>query len=178
MMQDLGFPSEFVVMIPVGQAFKPGKINIDDSPDPFYRYKTRQLGIQHTGRDKMTKTVLVNLQDVSHDLKVNQDVLAAYMKYSLSTTGSKSKTGYSLGSHLHPEALAECLRTFISVYVLCIGCHLPELTTKITSHGRVSLRCSACGSSYKVAPNNEKFKNFLINFRNQGCQTETAINDP
>lgn len=38
--------------------------------DPGSRYKTRQLQIQVVGKNKMIKTVLVNILDVSKDMQI------------------------------------------------------------------------------------------------------------
>ena len=58
-----------------------------------------------TGRNKMVKTILLNLNDVSHDLKIPVKYIAAFSGYALSIKSGVSDDKHYLSGNLEIEKL-------------------------------------------------------------------------
>ena len=164
-----------VVEIPAGQPVQVRKVNIDETPDVFYsvrasartRYKTRQFAIQYRGSGRMLRTFFLNLDDFAKDIRVSPDVICNYIGYYLQGKGTYNPKecpmdrAYVKG-HPSIDTITKAVRDFISVYVLCVKCHLPETTMCTASiSGKVQMKCASCGESYTVIPNSEKFSTYL-----------------
>lgn len=107
-------------------------INRQFIDDPFYRYKMDKINI--TVKNK--KTILTNLLNVSHTLKVDPKVLFRYITSKLATFGQEKNESYIISGIFDIDKIQNLIYDFIDTHVLCKKCKFPELSDSI---------CKACG---------------------------------
>lgn len=134
------------------------------SEDPFYRYRMHRLVVRHLGRDRMTKTALINVDTLASELHVPPSWIVAYLGYSLNAqwkvpkmaAGNGGKSDCTLAGHLSAEELTDRLYDFIDRFVLCPQCRLPELlfdqddkvkSTSKRKNKKSPFTCNGCGAS-------------------------------
>ncbi len=115
-------------------------ININNSNDPFYRYKMPKLIIKYEG----DKTSLINIKEVAHSLKRNHITILSYFGHILGTQCSDKKEKYIINGIFLPDVVNEHLFHYINEYVLCTKCSNPETIFKKNKDNLVSV-CSSCG---------------------------------
>jgi len=158
----------FVVKISSGQKINPKLLNIDGSDDVFFRYKMRQLFVQVIGKGKMIRTMLLNVEDVAKDLKVDPSYITSYFGYEI---GAQSKFDpkkpererASVSGEHDSSYMSTILKKFIQDFILCPNCKLPEVVLvpdKKTQ--KITLNCKSCGAS-TVTEMNDKLKRFIFN---------------
>jgi len=126
----------FAVEFPKG-----GKVNIDPfSVDPFYRYKMSRLQIQY-GIANGGQTFLYNIMIVCNELHCSEKELVKFLAKRLSTWSAKNKRGTYLSGTFTCETISDLLIKFITKFILCQRCKLPELVSVTPK----SKRCNACG---------------------------------
>jgi len=162
----------YVVKTTGSTKLNPKLLNIDGSEDPFYRYKMRQLFVQVVGKGKMIKTVLLNIDDVAKDLKVSPAYATAYMGYEIGAQAKydpkkPDREKGSISGDRDANELSLIMKKFITDFVLCPVCHLPEITMKISKEdgeqsSDVSVSCRSCPNS-SVLNLRTKFKHFILN---------------
>jgi len=117
----------------------PSKISInpDYCDDPFYRYKMHQILTEIT----KGKTYLINIDEVSSELKVDPIYMVRYLGSVLGTQATYEKKTHkaSLSGTFDVGILSEHVMQFIREVVLCKHCGLPEL-----NYGK-TLICRSCG---------------------------------
>jgi len=164
----------YVIKTTGSTKLNPKLLNIDGSEDPFYRYKMRQLYIQVVGKGKMIKMFLLNIDDVAKDLKVSPAHLTAYIGYEI---GAQSKYDSkkpdrekgSISGDKDANELSAIMKKFITEFVLCPVCHLPETSLKISKEGgeasAISVSCRSCPNT-SVLNLRPKFQQFIFNHPN------------
>lgn len=115
-------------------------ININDSDDPFYRYKMPKLIIKYEG----DKTILINIKEVACSLKRNHTTILSYFGHNLGTQCSDKKEKYVIKGIFSPIVIIEHLFNYINEYVLCNKCSNPETIFKKHKDDLISV-CSSCG---------------------------------
>lgn len=142
----------FVVKTPT----VPKKLPIDPiTDDPFYRYQMRQLQIQHLGNGKMMRTAFLNAEDIAKDLKVPAAYLPHFVAHTLGAKATydpkkPERERSTVSGHYTPEQLSDMLATFITKFVLCSRCRLPEWSFFPLKSKRVGLKCRGCGQKSYV----------------------------
>lgn len=158
---------KYVVKTSGSEKLTPKLLNIDGSDDPFYRYKMRQLYVQVVGKGKMIKTNILNVDEVSKDLKVSPSYLTAYLGYE---TGAQFKydpkkpdrqKAYISGD-LDAASLTLQMQKMIKELVLCRNCNLPEITMFVNKN-EISTSCRSCGEKTILDNLREKFSQFILN---------------
>lgn len=134
----------------------PKSVNIGLSNDPFNRYKTQQLSMRTTSKNR---THLVNLDQVAMCLKTKPMHILTFMGYTLGTkvechTHAAGADFFVAGTP-SVDAVHACLDKFIKEMILCSRCGLPELVTVKNEHTCRS--CGRCGPAH-VSP---KFAKYL-----------------
>jgi len=136
--------------------------------DPGSRYKVRQLQSQNVGKNKMLKTVLVNILDVSKEMQLpHPSYLVNYLGYELNVTPHfyekqpPRQQAVLSGEHF-PDVLSPLVQKFIKEFLLCTNCGLPELLHAVKGK-KITARCRSCGTTQDIVINNEKFHRFVIN---------------
>jgi translation initiation factor 2 beta subunit (eIF-2beta)/eIF-5 len=124
-------------------ANKHKNVNINDSTDPFYRYKRPVASLKHS----VNFTEFVNLDEVAAKLARTPDLLLFYIQQKLATqTNIKKKT---LRGRFSVQQIEELIKQFTQMFVLCGTCNNPETElTKKGHHGR--LICASCGGKTHV----------------------------
>jgi len=137
--------------------------------EPNSRYKTRQLQVQIVGKNKMMKTVLVNILDVAKDLQVPPSYIGTFMGYEIGAQAKwdpkkpERQQAFLSGEH-DTKDLSKIALQFIQEVILCPNCALPEIVTEVdTVSSKVQGRCRACGSLSDLRISNEKFKRYILN---------------
>eukprot|EP01097_Dermamoeba_algensis_P005212 TRINITY_DN3312_c0_g1_i1.p1 TRINITY_DN3312_c0_g1~~TRINITY_DN3312_c0_g1_i1.p1 ORF type:complete len:382 (-),score=66.04 TRINITY_DN3312_c0_g1_i1:48-1193(-) len=159
---------EYVVRVSGSTKIQPKVINIDGSDDSFYRYKMRQLYVQVVGKGKMIKTNLLNIDDVSHDLRIPPSFFTAYIGYELGTPSKfdakkPERERGSISGDYEPSILSGIVKKMISEWILCPNCKYPECTTSVEPKTKkIQIECRSCGGiSFPTL--NDKFTKFILN---------------
>eukprot|EP01084_Bolivina_argentea_P085000 153656_1 len=143
-------------------------LNIGGDPDDFsYHYKMSGLQTKIEGKDNShntTKTILINVDDVSKSLCTEPAYITKFFGIELSTKSQydkKRNIGIIQGSH-QKEQLQSMLNKFIHEFILCSKCKLPELKYRIHELKNVLLqKCSACGWKGSNS-STHKIKRFIL----------------
>lgn len=122
-----------------------------DASDPFYRYKRPALTHTLTREGGSVKTIITNTTEVCKALHTQPVFVCKWMGCSLSTNSSINRYGLiSLGGQLTVRQMEECLEAYITLFVLCDECSLPETTLGVSKSGKICKACAACGKSRSV----------------------------
>jgi translation initiation factor 5 len=157
----------YVIKTSGSTKLSPKTLNMDGSDDPFYRYKMRELYIQVVGKGKMIKTVLLNVDDVSKDLKVPPAYLTAYLGYALNAqtkydAKKPDRERASISGDIDADKMSQRIVDFMKEFVLCPKCKLPEITHNVDKKsGDVLATCRSCGehSTLNLKDNFQRYIN-------------------
>lgn len=117
---------------------------IDNSNDPFYRYKMHRM-IVTAGKNNIT--IIDNINEISKDLEREPLLFIKYLKQKLGTNIQMKGDKMIISKTITLTELESLLFDFIESYVLCPKCRLPETTIifdKINK-SKVLYNCKACG---------------------------------
>ena len=124
-------------------------LNINgDQNDPFYRYKMDKLTSSKAGRGNGCYTILDNLPNVTKAFNHPASIVFKYMGSVLGSNTTESK--WSITGHYENDELINVLFQYISSFVICPNCSIPELIPSIEGkkkNKKLILTCSACGKS-------------------------------
>ena len=97
--------------------------------------------IKVEGRGNGIKTIITNLDSIGLALDRSPDIILKYFSFSLGTIAEKN----NIIKGLHNiETLNELLNNFITKYVQCSKCSIPETFHEV--HKNVlTINCKACG---------------------------------
>ena len=139
--------------------------NISVSPkhrgDQYYRYMMPKMACKWEGGGCVSRTVLLNVVQISKRLNRSPELLTAYLGSVNGTSFDVKKLGggdtkYSISAQVAHDSLRENLDDFISKYVLCLGCSNPETSLgasaasgkkKKKADTTMTMSCKACGHS-------------------------------
>lgn len=145
---------------------KAGRVNMDGSEDPFYRYTMPTLTIKVEGTTKMIKTQLTNVEAVAQAVGRPADYLVTFFGQELSANSKyDKKTGgaYVTGNQNQAE-LQKLVFSFIKKFVTCAACGNPETNVSYSGPKKkqdIVLTCISCGMKSTVDPV-EKLCKFII----------------
>jgi len=131
-------------------------LNIPSSvEDPSYRYKMPRIISNKECRGKGSKTSIMNMGDVAHAIKRDPMYLTKFFGYELGAqTSYTNKKGEGeravINGHHETPIFQRLVDDFIEKYVLCMGCHLPEIDMAVNKKGLVVATCKACGWNGKL----------------------------
>merc|ERR1711920_149658 len=131
---------------------KMAMLNIPSSiDDPSYRYKMPRLVSRKEGRGNGSKTGILNLGDVARASKRDPVYITKFIGYELGAQSSytnKENEGERvvINGHHETPVFQSLVDKFIDRYVLCVGCHLPEIDM-VVKKGTIIGACKACGWS-------------------------------
>lgn len=126
--------------------------------DPSYRYKMPALQLRTEGRLNGVKTKIVNLEDVAKAIRVPPAYPLKFMGYELGTQLSESNM--VINGDFKEAELRKLLDKFIEKYVLCPGCHYPEMVIKVKKEV-ITGGCNSCGWKDKL-DNAHKLAAYII----------------
>ena len=148
--------SESQMEISYATNVKPVRVSLDPR-DPSSRYKTRQLQIYTIGKNKMVRTVLLNVTDVAKDMRVPSDYIVKFLGYELYARTSENAIN---GDH-SPQEISKVMLKFLNEIVLCDRCGLPEVSIDVVSAEKTKRRCHACGQYGTLKLSNPKFFKYV-----------------
>lgn len=113
-------------------------LNINNSDDPFYRYKMPAL----QAKQQTNCVVIENLSGIASSLNRPACMILKFFGVRLGTQVNTSKN--TINGTFKASDLQDTLQEFIATYVLCPSCGNPETTIymKKTTYKR---SCKACG---------------------------------
>lgn len=115
--------------------------------DPSYRYKMPALQLRTEGRLNGVKTKIVNLEDVAKAIRVPPSYPLKFMAYELGAQHNDSN--FLINGDFKEPQLRDLNDKFIEKYILCPGCHYPEMVIKVKK-GEVTGSCNSCGWKGKL----------------------------
>ncbi len=127
--------------------------------DPTYRYKMPALVIKPEGKGRVA---IVNINEVSKALKCEPSWPTQFFSLELGTIVKydKIKNKTMINGAPSCDALAYLLDKFISLFILCPSCKLPEISLEV--HKRdIKVDCAACGYNSSLETEH-KLRSFIL----------------
>merc|ERR1712039_543845 len=117
------------------------------------------------GRGNGSKTGILNMGDVSRALKRDPVYITKFIGYELGAQSSytnKENEGERvvINGHHDTPVFQNLVDKFIERYVLCTGCHLPEIDM-VVKKGFIVATCKACGWSGEL-DNQHKLATYIV----------------
>ena len=101
------------------------------------------------GHHEGTKTILINLQQISSYLRRDQSHLFRFLLKELATSGSIKNGRVILMRQLPSQKINEKIEDYIKEFVVCRQCDKPD-TEIIKEKGFLFIHCLACGAKHSV----------------------------
>lgn len=122
-------------------------VNIGGGDDQFNRYKMPPVLGKVEGRGNGIKTRIVNCYEVARALHRPPGYVCKFFGCEL---GAQTKIDdnsmvYIVNGAFPQSVLADTLKKFIEMFVLCPNCNLPETDLKLKKNGNIMQVCNACG---------------------------------
>lgn len=122
-------------------------VNIGGGDDQFNRYKMPPVLGKVEGRGNGIKTRIVNCSEVAKALHRPPGYVCKFFGCEL---GAQTKIDdiasvYIVNGAFQQNVLADTLKKFIDMFVLCSNCGLPETDLKLKKNGNITQLCNACG---------------------------------
>jgi translation initiation factor 5 len=139
-------------------------VNIGGQDDAFNRYKMPQISGKVEGRGNGIKTRIDNCADVARALHRPAGYLCKFFGCELGAlTKIDDETGtYVVNGAVDDRVLAETVKKFIEMFVLCPNCKLPETDLKLKKSCDILQVCNACGTS-SLCDMTHKLCTFIVN---------------
>lgn len=141
-------------------------LNINQSDDPFYRYKMNKIRISKGGKGNGCFTNLLNLNEISKDLSHPEEIIFKFISNNLGTNGNFDKK--RINGHYSDKEIQNVIFDYINTFVVCSKCSVPELIPEIEGKKKkkkLISHCSACGTindyGIKYLKTNEQIIKFL-----------------
>ncbi len=121
-------------------------MNINNSDDPFYRYKRPKFNVQEFKK----KIWILNIHDIAKSLARDPKLLEKFLGKCCSTSAKINKQNFlEINAVYSIEQLDVFLQGFIVRYLLCPSCEIPE--TSLNKKGKmITFDCKACGHENKL----------------------------
>lgn len=125
-----------------------GSVNIGGSDDAFFRYKMPQVVGKIEGKGNGIKTRVDNCYEVARALHRPPGYVCKFFGCELGalTKIDEEEGTYIVNGAFEDRVLAETLKKFIDMFVLCAKCKLPETDLKVKKNGDIRQICNACGN--------------------------------
>eukprot|EP00177_Eucheuma_denticulatum_P006138 GFKZ01011196.1.p1 GENE.GFKZ01011196.1~~GFKZ01011196.1.p1 ORF type:complete len:416 (+),score=106.58 GFKZ01011196.1:468-1715(+) len=122
-------------------------VNIGGGDDEFNRYKMPPVLGKVEGRGNGIKTRIVNCYEVARALHRPPGYVCKFFGCELGaqTRIDDNASVYIVNGAFAQPVLAETLKKFIEMFVLCPNCNLPETDLKLKKNGNITQVCNACG---------------------------------
>lgn len=157
-------------------------INMNNSTDNNYRYTMNEIELVHSGKHHLKFTELHNIKTIANQLNHNYKTLIKYIANHLGTTCDMDKLW--LVGHHDKEIIQKHIFNFISTFIMCNKCSIPELSYKDTSlkkNKSISTHCLGCGHNDSISADvlcktNKKILDMIIHDINTNLFHKTTKN--
>lgn len=139
-------------------------VNIGGGDDQFNRYKMPPVAGKVEGRGNGIKTRIVNCFEVARALHRPPGYVCKFFGCELGAqTRIDDNTGtYIVNGAFQQSVLAETLKKFIEMFVMCSNCNLPETDLKLKKNGNITQACNACGNE-SICDMTHKLCTYIVN---------------
>jgi translation initiation factor 2 subunit 2 len=96
------------------------------------------------------KTIIRNFEFIANKLRRTPQSLAKFFTKELAVPASLEGPRFVLSGRFTDRVLAERLKLFAELYVLCKECRKPDTNIRDSPHGGRMLVCEACGARAPV----------------------------
>lgn len=120
--------------------------------DSSYRYQLDNIKLSIGGKRGNLTTYFENSEYFSKKLEVPSIFFMKFIanKISCPSTIDKEKKCVSFKGEYKLNVIKEYLMEFISIYILCKSCDLPQITLSLDESKNIIKTCRACGELEKV----------------------------
>lgn len=113
--------------------------------DSTYRYKMQEIEIKAEGGGNGKRTLLLNLAEISAELKRTPENIITYLSADLGCQIIVNKEGkYVLYGDFTKQVIQNKIYDFIDSFVLCKKCKNPETFYIPQGKNDVCMKCNAC----------------------------------
>lgn len=142
-------------------------INMNGSEDEGYRYKMPVIRSRYSGSGQFTKTIILNLEEISECIGHSKDSILKYLSYQLGTLCDMKED--SLNGSFSERVLLDNILGYLSEFIFCDSCNIPECSLIIDGKKKnikMYKCCSACGSKNIYIPNKKMSKIYQYIIKN------------
>ena len=113
--------------------------------DSSYRYKMPEIEIKAEGGGNGKRTLLLNLAEISSELKRTSENIITYLSADLGCQSIVNKEGkYVLYGDFTKQTIQNKIYDYIDLFVLCKKCKNPETFYIAKGKNDISMKCNAC----------------------------------
>lgn len=141
-------------------------MNINNFDDTFYRYKRPKFNIKHIGKGNKKRTILYNINDICISINRTIEEVLKFYSYSLGTSYKLIENNYTLKGEFDIKILDDYLFDYITQFILCSICNLPDTFYKIKKT-KIKKICSACGQIDIINADDNKLTDYIIKNKNK-----------
>lgn len=133
-------------------------INKEQQNDENYRYKMSEVVLKFEGQGNGQRTVFLNIENISRELKRDKDSIICFLVTSLGCKciENKEKQIVLYGTHIK-ETVQSAIYDYINNFVLCYTCKNPE-TDFVAEKKEIVLKCCACSTISQIRINKNNLK--------------------
>lgn len=96
------------------------------------------------------KTQIKNIAQIADVARRGRDEIAKYLTRELAAPISSDGTMLVIGAKISPNVLAEKIKKYFEMYIICKECHKPDTHVQGVERGYMTIVCEACGARYTV----------------------------
>lgn len=96
------------------------------------------------------KTVVRNIAQIADTARRSKEEIAKYLTKELAAPVSLDAQYLNIATKIQPNVLAEKVKKYFEMYVICKECHKPDTHIQGTARGYITIVCEACGARYTV----------------------------
>lgn len=147
-----------------------------DKGDKFFRYKMPDImsKVEKPGTNGQ-QTVILNIAEISKAIKINPQYTTKFFGYELgaqaSYQASSDRTCAVLKGIHRIDELRKLLEKFISMFILCPTCKLPEIT--MSAKKSVTAICASCGFGGPLNTGH-RLEKFIVNHPPSGGKDKSG----
>ncbi|MDE1860889.1 MAG: translation initiation factor IF-2 subunit beta [Candidatus Micrarchaeota archaeon] len=96
------------------------------------------------------KTQIRNMAQIADIARRNAADIGKYLTKELAAPIGTEGQVLVIGAKVNPNVLAEKIKKYFEMYVICKECHKPDTHVQGIERGYMTIVCEACGAKYTV----------------------------